>query len=299
MKWNDIFCNTFKSLRTQIKPDVRQQVNFILPSWPMVDACRTDSLDAFQPFIAAGKLSVEDMCQACDRYHLGQTRSRIPMFWMIDDMNTPLDAHIGDRWISQLLKQREPLINAWHVQHCLFGLHLLAHTEAHTGDWRNCSIAKPKLGGPHTGDWRNCCIAKPKASNATGGPDSRASLAYPLPFTSVRPAVTPIAIVESESSAIVLSALFPETIWLAYATTSHLVPDLFAPLEGHIVTIYPNTDPTLSTYLFFQDLVTLTLQKYDLDLTIDTTLEDNATPDQKERCIDLLDFLRESLYNTS
>ena len=277
MKWNDIFCNTFKELRAQIKPDVRQQVNFILPSWPMVDACRTDSLDAFLPFIAAGILSVEDMHQACDRYYLGKTKTGTPIYWMIDDMNTPLDAHIGNRWISTLLKQREPLIANWQVQHCLFGLHLLAHAEAPTGDWRNCSIAKPK------------------ASNATGGPDSRASLAYPSPFPSVRP----ISIVESESSAIVLSALFPETIGLAYATTSHLVPDLFAPLEGHIVTIYPNTDPTLSNYLFFQDLVTLTQQQYDLDITISPLLEDNATPDQKERCIDLLDFLRESLYNTS
>ena len=266
MTWNEVFCNTFKELRKRISPEVRKQVDLMLPSWPMVDACRADSLDAFQPFLAAGKLSEDQMHDACQRYHLGQTRSGIPMFWMIDDMNTPLDAHIGDRWISTLLKNREPLINAWHVAHCLFGLHLLAHAEAHTGDWRNCSIAKPK------------------ASNATGGP-----------VTSVRPAVTPISIVESESSAIVLSALFPETIWLAYATTTHLVPDLFAPLEGHIVTIYPNTDPTLSTYLFFQDLVTLTLQQYDLDITISPLLEDNATPTQKERNIDLLDYLKESL----
>lgn len=235
MKWNDIFCNTFKELRERISPETRKQVDLMLPSWPMVDACRADSLDAFQPFIAAGKLSEDQMHQACDRYYLGKTRSGIPMFWMIDDMNTPLDAHIGDRWISQLLKQREPLIANWQVQHCLFGLHLLAHAES------------------------------------------------------------PISIVESESSAIVLSALFPETIWLAYATTTHLVPDLFAPLEGHIVTIYPNTDPTLSTYLFFQDLVTLTLQQYDLDITISPLLEDNAIADQKERCIDLLDYLKESL----
>lgn len=269
MTWNEVFRNTFKELRERISPEVRKQVDLMLPSWPMVDACRADSLDAFQPFIAAGKLSVEDMHQACDRYHLGKTKTGAPIYWMIDDMNTPLDAHIGNRWISQLLKQREPLIANWQVQHCLFGLHLLAHT----------------------GDWRNCSIAKPKASNATGGPDSRASLAYPSPFPSVRP----IAIVKSESSAIVLSALFPETIWLAYATTSHLVPDLFAPLEGHIVTIYPRTDPTLSTYLFFQDLVTLTLQRYDLDITVSPLLEDNATPTQKERNIDLLDYLKESL----
>ena len=258
MTWNEVFCNTFKELRKRISPETRKQVDLMLPSWPMVDACRADSLDAFQPFIAAGKLSVEDMCQACDRYHLGQTKTGTPIFWMIDDMNTPLDAHIGDRWISTLLKNREPLIKSWHVEHCLFGLHLLANP----------------------GAWRNCDIAKPKASNATGGPGLSAS---------------PIAIVESESSAIVLSALFPESIWMAYATTSHLVPDLFSPLEGHIVTIYPNTDPTLSNYLFFQDLVTLTQEYYDIDIYVDTTLEDKATPDQKERCIDLLDYLKESL----
>lgn len=262
MTWNEVFCNTFKELRKRISPETRKQVDLMLPSWPMVDACRTDCLDAFQPFIAAGKLSVEDMHQACERYYLGKTKTGTPIYWMIDDMNTPLDAHIGDRWISTLLKQREPLIANWQVQHCLFGLHLLAHTGALTGD-------RPPS-----------CIAGLRLRNATVAPV---------------PSVSPAAIVESEASAIVLSALFPETIWLAYATTSHLSPDLFAPLEGHIVTIYPRTDPTLSNYLFFQDLVSLILQRYDLDITVSPLLEDNATADQKARCIDLLDYLKESL----
>jgi hypothetical protein len=81
---------------------------------------------------------------------------------------------------------------------------------------------------------------------------------------------------------------------MAYATTSHLSPDLFAPLEGQTVIIYPRTDPTLSTYLFFNDLIDQTLRCYDIDLHVDTTLEDHATEDQKERCIDLIDFIIES-----
>lgn len=255
MKWNDVFCNTFKSLRAQIDPEVKKQVNFMLPSMPMIEACRANDLDSFQPFIAAGLLSEEDMHQACDRYYLGKTKTGTPIFWMIDDLHRPLDAHIGTTWISTLLKHREPLIKFWHVEHCLFGLHLLANN----GDRSACEHLRSNTG--------------------------------PVPSVSL----SPISIVESESSAIVLSALFPESIWMAYATTSHFSPDLFSPLEGHIVTIYPRTDPTLSNYLFFQDLITLTLQKYDLDITIDTTLEDNATPDQKERCIDLLDYLKESL----
>lgn len=88
-----------------------------------------------------------------------------------------------------------------------------------------------------------------------------------------------------------MSELFPENIWMAYATTAHLCPELFVPLQGHTVTLFPRTDPTLSTYLFFEDLAALVRQRYGLDITVDTTLEDHATDAQKDRCIDLLDFL--------
>ena len=64
------------------------------------------------------------------------------------------------------------------------------------------------------------------------------------------------------------------------------------PLEGCTVTIYPRTDPTLSTYLF-KDLATPVSQHYDIDLTVDSTLENKATKDQKEREIDILDFILE------
>ena len=51
----------------------------------------------------------------------------------------------------------------------------------------------------------------------------------------------------------------------------------------------------MSTFLFFEDLVDQTLRLYDLDLHVDTTLEDYATEDQKERSIDILDFIKEPL----
>lgn len=237
MKWNEVFCNTFKSLREQMGSETKKQVDFMLPSMPMVEACRANDFGFFRPFFAAGKLTEEDMYHAAQRYYLGKTKTGTPIFWMIDDMLYPQDAHIGDTWISKLLKQREPILDCWQVRHCLFGLHILGMEE-----------------GRRT-----------------------------------------ISIVESEASAVVLSELFPESIWMAYATPSHLVPDLFAPLEGQTVIIYPRTDPTLSTYLFFRDLVNLTLETYDLDLSVDTTLEDHATDDQKEQCIDLIDYLIQSL----
>ena len=218
--------------------DIRHRSDFILPSKPMIDVCRADDFDFFQPLIDSGKLTVEHMHHAAERYYLGKTRSGQPIFWMIDDMQTPLDAHIlPDTWMSSLLKRREPILSCWRVQHCLFGLHLLSHAD-----------------------------------------DTK-----------------PIAIVESEQSAVVLSELFPECLWMAYATIHHLSPDLLAPLSGRIVTFYPRTDPTLSTYLFFEDYADLVRRNYDINVTVDTVLEDHATNDQKERCIDILDFILESL----
>ena len=214
-----------------MEPETSKRVDMMLPSIPMIEACRAVDFDFFQPFIAAGKLSVQQMHHAADCYHLGKTKSGQPIYWMIDDMLSPLDAHIGDGWISTLLKKREPILDFWQVKHCLFGLHL--------------TVDQSK----------------------------------------------PIAIVEREEAAVVLSELFPESIWLAYATNAHLQPGLLAPLEGRTVTIYPRTDPTLSNFIFFEEYVAQVRQLYNIDLQVDTTLEDHATDDQKARCVDILEFL--------
>jgi hypothetical protein len=233
MTFSSLFRHTFKALRPP-RSVIRHQVDLMIPSMPMIEACRADDFDFFRPFIQAGRLTVDQMRHACECYFLGKTKSGQPVFWMVDDLCEPLDAHIGTSWISQLLKQREPLLAFWAPQHCLFGLHLLTED-------------------------KNICV------------------------------------VESEAAAVVLSELFPESLWMAYATTPHLTPDLFAPLEGRTVILYPRTDPTMSTWLFFHELANLTRRTYNLDLHVDATLEDYATADQKERCIDLLDFLKDSL----
>ena len=261
MKWNELFSNTFKALRPQ-PSDIRHQVDFMLPSMPMVEACRADCLEGFEPFVANGKLTAEQVHRACERYFLGKTKSGQPIFWMIDDMLQPLDAHIGGTWISSLLKAREPLLDCWQVQHCLFGLHLMMEDVR----WKKEDVRWKKDEG------------KGKKEEAGTAPVC-------------------ICVVEREETAVVMSELFPESVWMAYATTAHLVPELFAPLEGRVVTIYPRTDPTMSTYLFFLDYVDLVCKSYDIELHVDSTLEDYATEDQKQRSIDILDFIKEPLYD--
>lgn len=235
MRIPEIDKHTFKELEKTIAPMVKHQVDMMLPSMPMVEACRADDFDFFQPFIEGGMLTVEQMHRAAQRYHLGKTKSGQPIYWMITEMMDPLDAHIGNGWISDALKKREPMLNYWRPTHCLFGLHLLLN---------------------HEGD--------------------------------------SIAIVESEQSAVILSELFPETLWMAYATMPHLMPDFLAPLQSCRVTFYPRTDATTSNYLFFLDYAKLVSKRYNIDIKVDKTLENHATEDQKERGIDLIDFILEN-----
>ena len=252
--------------------DPRYNTDLILPSMRMVEACRANDFDFFQPFIAAGKLTEEQMHRASERYHLGKTRSGQPIFWMIDDMLTPLDAHIGNAWISTLLKKREPMLQHWCPTHCLFGLHLLSDKGQVSGPTEDRSFHSKNI--PHE-----------EARRARTFLEERGLSSY----------LETVAIVENEAAAVVLSELFPETVWMAYATTAHLTPDLFVPLEGRTVTLYPRTDPTLSTFLFFENLADMTRRQYDIDLTVDDTLEVHATASQKERCVDILEFLTDNL----
>ena len=91
---------------TPIDPnDPRYSTEYILPSMRMVEACRAEEFDFFQPFLTNGRLTIEQMKHAAGRYHLGKTKSGQPLFWMIDEMLDPLDAHIRTgEWLSTLLK---------------------------------------------------------------------------------------------------------------------------------------------------------------------------------------------------
>ena len=247
--------------------DINHHLDFALPSMKMVEACRADDFDFFQPFINAGKLTEENMHHAAERYYLGKTRSGRPIYWMIDETQDPQDARIvnpdnSDTWMSTLLKAREPFIQYWCPTHCLFGLHLLredGRRKMAEGRWKMEEGRSKREDGKNNVQWKRS-----------------------------------VCIVESEQAAVVLSELFPESIWMAYATVAHLQVDLFAPLEGRTVTLFPCTDPYMSNYLFFNDLAAAVHKQYpSIHITVDPILEDNATDEQKSRCIDLIEFLFE------
>ena len=101
----------------------------------------------------------------------------------------------------------------------------------------------------------------------------------------------PISIVESEKTAVILSEVYPQTLWLAYAYPLNLTVDLFEPLQGRTVTLFPRTDPNQDNYYAALEFADQVHRRYHLDFRVSSLLEDNATPAQKSAEIDLADFL--------
>ena len=104
----------------------------------------------------------------------------------------------------------------------------------------------------------------------------------------------PIGIVESERSAVILSEVCPKLLWLAYSYGTNCLIDNFDPLQGRKITLYPRTDPSQEYYLSFLELSDQVKRaNKSIDISVSRFLEDNATDAQKQRNIDLLEFMLE------
>lgn len=260
MKLKDLFPLSLKHL-TNIQD---------LNRWTMeefVEKMRNDNSDVCQELVASGLLTPRQMCHAVLHYKLGKNREGKTIFWMIDEHHHTRDGMVGDTWASVLLKERGLLDKEYYPLHCLFGLHLLAHTETTE------ITERPK--GQMGKFSRFYTQSAPKALSVI----SEISVCHKS-----------ICIVESVRSCIVLSERFPKYIWMATGYLANLNERLFLPLKGRHIVCFPATDPTGDTYLLWLSTAA-EARKYGIDITVSRFLEDRASIEQKEKCIDLVDFL--------
>ncbi len=98
-------------------------------------------------------------------------------------------------------------------------------------------------------------------------------------------------IVEAEKTAVILSQRRPDCIWLASGGESQLNVAKLAPLLGKKVTLFPDTDTDGKTFQTWQHIANEARRQLGLDITVSDLLEKYATPEQKEKKIDIADFL--------
>lgn len=101
----------------------------------------------------------------------------------------------------------------------------------------------------------------------------------------------PVAIVESEKSAIIASCIFPDLIWLAAGNLNGLSLEKCKVLKGKNVTLYPD----LCGFEKWSNKALEIKQLVKLEIKVSTILEDLATEAQRSEGFDIADYILEEL----
>ena len=266
MTMSEVFCNTFKALRHELGHDRPRDTR---PMWQRRLSADSDFCRAL---VACGYLSEEQMLRAVQRYRLGRSRDGGVIFWQIDQLGQVFDGKIMHyRPDGHRDHQRKP----YWVSHAL-KRHYLKDEE------QLAAVAIPSqhcLFGTH--------LLGPRITQMTRIDDCESPCQSDAEETAV-------AVVEAEKTAVILSEVYPEYLWLAAGGLYELTAAKLFPLRGRKVILFPDTDSDGRAFSIWYR-VTLEAQRL-LGQTIHLSplLEQRATPDQKRRKIDLVDFLEES-----
>ena len=224
--------------------------------------------------VSCGYLTQEQMLHAACHYRLGASRQGGVIFWQIDQEGRVRDGKVmyylsgchrnkahKPTWVSYLLRRRDPFPNAAHeTSHCFFGLHLVSEKRATLG---TDPSEQPKVA--------DICVS---------------------------PHCSTVAVVEAEKTAVILSELYPQYIWLASGGLGEVQPDKFRALRGCKVILFPDTDPDGIAYSRWSNAAEEVMRSVFWEgsppIRVSRILEDHATEEQKRRKIDLVDFITES-----
>lgn len=109
-----------------------------------------------------------------------------------------------------------------------------------------------------------------------------------------------VAIVESEKTALICAAVWPQFVWLATGGKNNLQPEKLKVLEGRKIILYPDTDTKglddpQST--FNQWSTKAKALPESCQYKVSDLLEKQATPDQKAKGIDIADWIVDEIQS--
>jgi len=313
MKMEELFKHTFKSLRQQIEAQRTEGCRW----WQQRQGTASDFCRAM---VANGYMTDSQLQQAAQRYRLGVGRDGAVIFWQIDECDLLRDGKImhyrpdGHRdhdrkptWASYLMRKSGRLPQYWNTDHCLFGLHLLKDYQTHPRplpEWRGVDTssaytstsksiyAPPSQGGGGGGSLSTSkSIYAPPSQGGGGGGSLSTSKSIYAPPSQGGGGGGSVCIVEAEKTAVIMSAIRPEYLWLATGGKTELSVARLSPLQGRRIILFPDTDETGQTYRDWYAIAEAAASVFDHPVTVSSILEQRATPAQRTAKIDIADLI--------
>ena len=206
--------------------------------------------------VSNGFLCEEQMQRAAQRYRLGASRDGGVIFWQIDECDQLRDGKI---------MHYRPDCHRDHDRKPTWAAYLLRKAGQLPQDWNTDHC----LFGLHLLE------THPR----------------PLPMMEGQGGGSPIAVVEAEKTAVIMSEVKPEYVWLATGGKTELNVAKLRPLEGRRIILFPDTDADGQTYRDWYDVAEAASDVFGHPVTVSSLLEQRATPAQKAAKIDLVDLL--------
>lgn len=257
-KLEDILSPSFGSMRRQIRTARRH------PTEMLWRRCLSIGSTFCESVVDAGLLSWEQMVSSACRYCLGATKNRGVIYWQIDQEGRMHDGKVMYYGPDcHRLKDCNP---TWIS--ALLAIREHRPKDAYTTS--HCFFGLHLLMDDgrwlmDDGRWLMCDV---------------------------------VAVVEAEKSAVILSEIYPQYIWLAAGGLGEVQADKFRPLRGHRVVLFPDTDPDGKAFDHWfkaaEEVMQSPFWEESPPIRVSAFLEQHASEDQKRRKIDLVDFLKES-----
>ena len=253
MKLQDVLTPNF----TLLTQGIRQSPLYRHPSAWMWRQALSIGNQFCQAVVHSGHLSWEQMVSAASRYCIGATRQGGVIFWQIDHEGRVHDGKV-----------------------------------MYYGD--DCHRLKDKQ---HHPTWVSSMLACRQGGKRSGDSTSHCFFGQHLLTADISHQTSAVCVVEAEKSTFILSEHYPQYIWLASGGLGEVQVDKFRALRGRKVILFPDTDPDGKTFRHWHDAAQSVMQQTfwegSTPIRVSPLLELHATPEQKARKIDLIDYLFE------
>ena len=206
--------------------------------------------DFCKAVLRCGYLTQEQMQRAVSRYRLGRSRDGGVIFWQIDEQERVRDGKIM-YYQADCHRDRQ--------RHPNWVSYLLKKHYGYKGEVKSTHC----LFGLHL---------LSLISHLSSCDDNRI-----------------IAVVEAEKTAVIMSELLPQYIWMACGGLRELSAEKLRPLHDHRVMLFPDTDPHREAFTLWYDVAQEARRLYDCDIRVSDLLERHASAEQKARKIDIVD----------
>ena len=237
-----------------LSPSIRQVLKPRKQEPPMWLQRQSANSDFCRALVSNGYMTEAQMQEAVCRYHLGYSRDGGVIFWQIDTLGQICDGKI-----------------------------MYYRPDCHRDHQRHPQWVSNRLKRYYLKDDVELIASIPSYHCLFG--------THLLSLADGADYADKIAVVEAEKTAVILSEHYPAYLWLAAGGLFELTAEKLFPLRHHRIVLFPDTDPDLTAYTRWYEVAREARCLYGCNITVSPLLELSATPEQKQRKIDLVDYL--------